>query len=205
MRAVAVVPRVAVAMACAVAAGAGAIAAPSFQIHGGMQHGSTALTAETRGGEALPKGLRSRMLAFKTDLPPGSILIRTGERRLYFILPEGKAIAYHVGVGREGFVWSGTNTVTRKAEWPDWRPPAEMIARERREGRHIPAHMPGGPDNPLGARAIYIGETLYRIHGTNQPWSIGEAVSSGCIRMINAEVIDLFARVRLGAAVVVER
>jgi lipoprotein-anchoring transpeptidase ErfK/SrfK len=194
-----------VAVACAVATGARAIAAPSFQIHGGMDHGSTALTPQTRGSELLPQGLKSRTVVFKTDLPPGSILIRTGERRLYFILPEGKAIAYHVGVGREGFVWSGTNTVTRKAEWPDWRPPAEMIARERREGRHIPAHMPGGPDNPLGARAIYIGETLYRIHGTNQPWSIGEAVSSGCIRMINAEVIDLFARVRLGAAVVVER
>lgn len=205
MRGVAVAPRVAVAMSCAMATGAGAFAAPSFQIHGGMDHGSTALTAETRGGEALPKGLRSRILAFPSELPAGSILIRTGERRLYFILPEGKAIAYHVGVGREGFTWSGTNTVTRKAEWPDWRPPEEMIARERREGRQIPAHMPGGPDNPLGARAIYIGDTLYRIHGTNQPWSIGEAVSSGCIRMINAEVIDLFARVRLGAAVVVER
>ena len=117
----------------------------------------------------------------------------------------GKAIEYHVGVGREGFTWSGTDTITRKAEWPDWRPPAEMIARERRRGRELPALVPGGPDNPLGARALYIGDTAFRIHGTTEPWSIGQAVSSGCIRLINAEVIDLYDRVAVGATVVVEQ
>ena len=178
--------------------------AQSFQIFGGIPDGSSAITPASRGGASLPHGLMARTIVFPSALPPGSILIRTGARRLYFILPGGKAIEYHVGVGREGFAWSGANSVSRKAEWPGWRPPPEMIARERRRGHALPAYMPGGPDNPLGARAIYIGATAYRIHGTNQPWSVGQAVSSGCIRMINDEVIDLYARVRVGAAVIVE-
>jgi lipoprotein-anchoring transpeptidase ErfK/SrfK len=192
------------AAAVSVAAGSTAFTAQSFQIFGGIEHGSTAITPQTRGGWSLPEGLRSRSIVFASALKPGSILIRTGARRLYFILPGGRAIEYHVGVGRDGFTWSGTDSVSRKAEWPGWRPTADMIAREQRAGRQLPAYMPGGPDNPLGARAIYIGGTAYRIHGTNQPWSIGQAVSSGCIRMINEEVIDLYARVRVGAAVVVE-
>ena len=130
--------------------------------------------------------------------------MKTGERRLYYILPGGQAIVYKVGVGKEGFTWSGSNVVSRKAEWPDWRPPQEMISREARHGRKIPEFMPGGADNPLGARAIYIGDTQFRIHGTTAPWSIGRAVSSGCIRMMNEEVIDLYARVEIGATVVVE-
>ena len=181
-----------------------AFSAQSFQIFGGIEEGSTAITSVTRGGARLPQSLRARTIAFASHLAPGSILIRTGARRLYFILPDAKAIEYRVGVGREGFTWSGVNRVSRKAEWPGWRPPAEMIARERRNGHGLPAYMPGGPDNPLGARAIYIGETAYRIHGTNQPWSIGKPVSSGCIRMINDEVIDLYGRVQVGATVVVE-
>lgn len=193
------------AVGCTVAAGATAFSAQSFQIFGGIEEGSTAITPETRGGAALPRSLRARTIAFSTQLPPGSILIRTGARRLYFILPGGEAIEYHVGVGREGFTWSGADSISRKAEWPGWRPPSEMIARQRRKGHDLPAYVPGGPDNPLGARAIYIGDTAYRIHGTNQPWSIGQAVSSGCIRMINDEVIDLYARVQVGAAVVVEK
>lgn len=148
--------------------------------------------------------LTHKTVSFRTSLSPGSIVVRTGERRLYYVLPGGEAIQYAVGVGREGFEWSGTNTVSRKAEWPDWRPPQEMIDREARRGHIIPEYVPGGEDNPLGARAIYIGSTQYRIHGTTQPWSIGQAVSSGCIRMMNAEVMDLYERVKIGATVVVE-
>jgi lipoprotein-anchoring transpeptidase ErfK/SrfK len=143
-------------------------------------------------------------IAFTTDLPPGSVLVRTSERRLYFILPGGRAVRYAVGVGREGFTWSGRNRITRKNTWPDWHPPQVMLAREHAKGHMIPDYMEGGPANPLGARAMYIGNTEYRIHGTNQAWSIGLAVSSGCIRMLNAEVIDLYNRVKVGAEVVVE-
>jgi lipoprotein-anchoring transpeptidase ErfK/SrfK len=148
--------------------------------------------------------LTHKTVSFSTGLAPGSIIVRTQERKLFYVLPGGQAIQYAVGVGREGFTWSGTNKVTRKAEWPDWRPPKEMIEREARKGHIIPEYMPGGEDNPLGARAIYIGSTQYRIHGTTQPWSIGQAVSSGCIRMMNEEVMDLYARVQIGATVVVE-
>ena len=116
----------------------------------------------------------------------------------------GQAIADSVGVGRDGFSWKGTNVVTRKAEWPDWRPPSEMIAREAANGHVIPDVVPGGPSNPLGARALYIGDTEYRIHGTNQPWSVGHASSSGCIRMLNANVVELYGLVQVGAKVVVE-
>ena len=143
-------------------------------------------------------------IEFKTELAPGSILVKTGERKLYFVLPDGKAIRYSVGVGREGFSWSGRNQITRKAEWPDWRPPAVMIKREAARNHFIPAFMKGGINNPLGARALYIGDTEFRIHGTTQPWSIGRAVSSGCIRMLNEEVVDLYNRVSIGADVVVE-
>jgi len=144
------------------------------------------------------------VMQFATDLAAGSILVRTKERRLYFILPQGQAIAYKVGVGREGFAWVGTNTISRKAQWPDWRPPPEMIKRELMLGHIIPAKMPGGPANPLGARALYLGDTDFRIHGTDKPWSIGHAVSSGCIRMLNDHVTELYDLVQVGAKVVVE-
>ena len=171
-----------------------------FKIYGGMNSGQTAsLISPPESDET-----SHRTIDFYEPMAPGSILIRTDERRLYFVLPGNKAIMYPVGVGREGFTWSGQDQITRKAVWPDWRPPKEMIEREAQRGRAIPAFVAGGPENPLGARALYIGETEYRIHGTTQPWSIGEAVSSGCIRMMNDEVIDLFNRVEIGASVIVE-
>lgn len=168
----------------------------TFEIIGGMN------SEQPRQRRSNYKG--KEFVEFATELAPGSIIIRTSERKLYYVLAGGRAIKYGIGVGREGFTWSGTDKITRKAEWPDWRPPKEMIEREADRGNYIPVHMMGGPENPLGARALYIGETMYRIHGTNQPWSIGLAVSSGCIRLLNEEVIDLFGRVEVGAQVVVE-
>ena len=144
-------------------------------------------------------------VTFKRKLPPGSILVKTKERALYYVLPGGKAIKYGVGVGRKGFQWTGRHRITDKKEWPEWRPPEEMKKRElAKYGRKLPDVMPGGPKNPLGARALYIGNTEYRIHGTNNPRSIGKFVSSGCIRMTNEEVKDLYKRVKVGALVVVE-
>ena len=131
----------------------------------------------------------------------GTILISTAERRMYYILGDGKALKYGVGVGRPGFEWSGSKNITMKREWPDWRPPAQMLKRRP----DLPRYMPGGENNPLGARAMYIGGTLYRIHGSNEPETIGQAVSSGCIRMLNEDVIDLYERVKVGSRVVVTR
>ena len=130
---------------------------------------------------------------------PGSVIVDTSNRFLYFVKGAGRAIRYGIGVGRPGFEWSGVKTVSRKAEWPDWTPPAEMLARRP----DLPRFMPGGPANPLGARALYLGSSLYRIHGTNEPYTIGQNVSSGCIRMMNEDVTDLYARVNVGARVVV--
>ncbi|MBK8456002.1 MAG: L,D-transpeptidase [Phyllobacteriaceae bacterium] len=135
---------------------------------------------------------------------PGTIVIDTSSKFLYLVEAGGQARRYGVGVGKEGFVWTGTQKISRKAEWPDWRPPAEMIAGERAKGRVLPVHMAGGEDNPLGARAMYLGSTLYRIHGTNAPWTIGGNVSSGCIRMRNEDVSDLYDRVKIGTTVVVQ-
>ena len=135
---------------------------------------------------------------------PGTIVIDTAQRFLYLVEAGGTAQRYGVGVGKEGFGWSGTNTISRKAEWPSWYPPAEMIKREKRKGRILPAHMQGGVENPLGARALYLGSTLYRIHGTNAPWTIGQSVSSGCIRMRNEDVTDLYERVDVGTKVIVK-
>lgn len=148
--------------------------------------------------------LKSEIVPFSRPMPAGSILVQTKQRRLYFVLGEGQAIEYPVGVGKQGFTWVGTNQITRKAEWPTWRPPLAMIEREAEKGRYLPDMMEGGEDNPLGARALYIGDTEYRIHGTTQPWSIGKAVSSGCIRMLNEHVVDLYDRVAMGALVTVE-
>lgn len=136
---------------------------------------------------------------YSTKLSPGSIVVSTGERRLYYVLGEGKAIRYAIAVGMEGYGWSGTNTVSMKREWPDWSPTPRILARFP----NLPRHMEGGADNPLGARALYLGATLYRIHGTNEPWKVGGGVSSGCIRMSNEDVIDLYDRTRIGATVVV--
>ena len=140
-----------------------------------------------------------RLVSYSGKEAPGTVIIDTEARFLYLVLDDGKARRYGVGVGRPGFEWAGTHTVTRRAEWPDWTPPDEML--ERRPD--LPRHMDGGPDNPLGARALYLGSTLYRIHGSNEPWTIGQAVSSGCIRMRNEDVIDLYEKVKVGTKVVV--
>ena len=148
---------------------------------------------------ATPERLRRAVVAFGTTQAPGTIIIDTGNTTLYYVLGQGRAIRYGVGVGRDGFTWSGVQTISRKAEWPDWHPPAEMIARQP----YLPRFMAGGPGNPLGARAIYLGTSQYRIHGTNDPTTIGKFVSSGCIRLTNEDVADLFSRVDVGARVVV--
>lgn len=144
-----------------------------------------------------------RTVNYQTNQKPGTIIINTQTKHLYLVLGDGKARRYGVGVGKAGFEWSGSEKITRKAEWPSWRPPAQMIAREKKKGRDLPAFMEGGPSNPMGARALYLGSTLYRIHGTNQPWTIGQAVSSGCIRMRNEDVMELYERARIGAKVIV--
>ena len=143
------------------------------------------------------------VVRFGEAQPKGSIVINTSERRLYYVLGDGTALKYAVGVGKEGFSWAGRDEISSKRHWPDWRPPAEMRQREAASGRVLPARVEGGPNNPLGARALYIGSTLYRIHGTNQPWTVGQANSSGCIRMTNEDVIDLYERVGIGARVIV--
>lgn len=145
--------------------------------------------------------IRKQVVDYDGNYKPGTIIVETSERRLYFVMENGKAMKYGIGVGRDGFRWSGTHSVTRKAEWPGWTPPPAM--RKRVPG--LPAFMPGGPDNPLGARALYIGSTIYRLHGTSEPWTIGQAVSSGCIRLTNEDIIDLYERAEVGARVVVRQ
>lgn len=138
---------------------------------------------------------------YQTSQPPGAIVVNTRERRLYYVLGNGMAVRYGIGVGRDGFTWGGAHRITAKREWPSWTPPAAMLRRQP----YLPRFMKGGPDNPLGARALYIGSTIYRIHGSNEPETIGTAVSSGCFRMTNADVIDLYSRVQVEAPVVVQR
>jgi lipoprotein-anchoring transpeptidase ErfK/SrfK len=147
----------------------------------------------------LPERLRRTTVALDTREAPGTVIIDTGNTALYYVLGGGRAIRYGVGVGREGFTWAGVQTISRKAEWPDWHPPAQMIARQP----YLPRFMAGGPGNPLGARAMYLGSSEYRIHGTNNPSTIGTFVSSGCIRLTNEDVADLFSRVDVGTRVVV--
>jgi len=138
---------------------------------------------------------------YRTTEAPGTIIISTTERHLYLVQPGGRAIRYGIGVGRDGFQWQGLLNITKKAEWPDWTPPPEMIARQP----YLPRFMAGGPGNPLGARAMYLGTTVYRIHGTNRPDTIGTKVSSGCFRLVNADVADLYERVPVGTKVVVRQ
>lgn len=140
-------------------------------------------------------------VSFSGNYEPGTLVVSTSERRMYLVLENGKALRYGVGVGRPGFEWGGETKITQKREWPDWTPPPEMLKRRP----DLPRYMKGGPDNPLGARAMYLGSSLYRIHGSNEPESIGQAVSSGCIRMVNEDVIDLYERVKVGASVIVMR
>ena len=147
----------------------------------------------------LPARFKRQIVAYPTREAAGTIIIDTPNTYLYYVLGNGQAMRYGIGVGRDGFTWSGTQTITKKAEWPDWTPPPEMIARQP----YLPRHMAGGPGNPLGARAMYLGGTVYRIHGTNAPQTIGTHVSSGCIRLTNQDVSDLYSRTNVGTKVIV--
>jgi lipoprotein-anchoring transpeptidase ErfK/SrfK len=163
---------------------------------GGPRYGTT-YSPYSSSASPIPKTL----VSFDASYAPGTIVINTTERRLYYVLGSGQALRYGIGVGRVGFTWAGVTKVSSKREWPEWTPPADMLRRRP----DLPRHMKGGLDNPLGARAMYLGSSLYRIHGSNEPETIGQAVSSGCFRMTNEDVIDLYARVRIGATVVVLR
>jgi lipoprotein-anchoring transpeptidase ErfK/SrfK len=147
----------------------------------------------------IPARLRRQQVNYSTTESPGTIVIDTPNTYLYLVLGDGKAIRYGIGVGRDGFTWSGVKTIERKSEWPDWLPPADMLQRQP----YLPRFMAGGPGNPLGARAMYLGGSAYRIHGTNKPSSIGQHVSSGCIRLLNEDVVDLYGRTHIGTKVVV--
>ena len=165
---------------------------------GNLVDGPGAHPYSSSGGPAYT-AIQREVVSFDGQFAKGTIVVKTAERRLYLVLGDGKALRYGIGVGRPGFAWAGAHAVTRKAEWPGWTPPPEM----RRRQPHLPAYMAGGPENPLGARAMYIGTTDFRILGSNEPWTIGQAVSSGCVRMTNEDVTDLYERVRVGARVVV--
>jgi lipoprotein-anchoring transpeptidase ErfK/SrfK len=156
-------------------------------------------TADEQPAAQAPARLKRQVVDYRTDEAPGTIIVDTPNTYLYLVLGNGKAMRYGIGVGREGFTWSGVKQVVRKAEWPDWHPPQDMLARQP----YLPRFMAGGPGNPLGARAMYLGGTVYRIHGTNNPASIGQQVSSGCIRLTNDDVADLYERVPVGAKVIV--
>jgi len=156
------------------------------------------LVDETEPFELAPN-LRRQLVAYPANVAPGTIIIDTANTYLYYVIGDGSAIRYGIGVGRQGFTWSGVERVSRKAEWPDWYPPAEMIASQP----YLARFTAGGEGNPLGARAIYLGNTVYRIHGTNSPQTIGTTVSSGCIRLLNADVVDLYSRVNVGTKVIV--
>ena len=158
-------------------------------------------TYETASGaNELPYEYRRQPVSYRTTQPPGTLIIDTSQRFLYLVQTPTRAMRYGIGVGRDGFTWSGILRVSRKAEWPDWTPPPEMIKRQP----YLPRWMAGGPGNPMGARALYLGQTVYRIHGTNAPNTIGHAVSSGCFRLVNSEIEDLYERVPVGAKVVVQ-
>ncbi|MDE3176357.1 MAG: L,D-transpeptidase [Pseudomonadota bacterium] len=157
------------------------------------------LAPEARPAQEPPPQFHRQEVDYPTRERPGTVVIDTPNKFLYLVEPDGRALRYGVGVGRPGFEWAGVKTVSRKAEWPGWTPPPEMMKRRP----DLPAHMDGGPDNPLGARALYLGSSMYRIHGTNEPWTIGQNVSSGCIRMMNDDVIDLYERVKVGSKVIV--
>jgi lipoprotein-anchoring transpeptidase ErfK/SrfK len=167
--------------------------APAQQLH------ESIVAEPPESAAAVPDHLRRQVVNYPTHEAPGTIVVDTPNTYLYYVLGGGKAVRYGIGVGREGFTWSGVRSIDRKAEWPDWVPPPEMIQRQP----YLPRFMAGGEGNPLGARAMYIGGTVYRIHGTNAPSSIGQNVSSGCIRMLNSDVVDLYERVKIGTKVVV--
>jgi lipoprotein-anchoring transpeptidase ErfK/SrfK len=178
-----------------------AIAAPLSLSHHAYSRADQmgAVQQQTEQGFETPAQFKRQVVAYSGNHAPGTIIIDTQNTFLYLVQPGGRAIRYGIGVGRDGFRWSGVQSITKKAEWPDWHPPAEMIARQP----YLPRFMAGGPTNPLGARAMYLGNTIYRIHGTNAPSTIGQRVSSGCIRLTNEDVTDLASRVNVGTKVVV--
>jgi lipoprotein-anchoring transpeptidase ErfK/SrfK len=176
------------------------VAAPaSFPFLSSRADQMAPLQEQTEQGFELPAKFKRQVVGYSGSEAPGTIVIDTGNTFLYLVQPGNRAIRYGIGVGRDGFRWSGTQAITKKAEWPDWTPPAEMIARQP----YLPRFMAGGETNPLGARAMYLGSTIYRIHGTNAPSTIGTRVSSGCIRLTNDDVADLYSRVTLGTKVIV--
>ena len=166
---------------------------PAEDVAPGIDHGNS--------GDNLPEQFQRQVVFYRSQHPVGTIIVETSERHLYLIQTETLALRYGIGVGRDGFTWTGLLRISRKAEWPDWVPPPEMIARQP----YLPRFMAGGPGNPLGARAMYLGSTVYRIHGTNAPETIGRAVSSGCFRLVNDDVVDLFDRVPVGTRVIVRQ
>jgi lipoprotein-anchoring transpeptidase ErfK/SrfK len=167
-----------------------------------QQHASLQPMALHQGYEAnTTSRIPREIVSYSGPYAPGTVVVNTTERRLYLIMPGHKAMRYGIGVGKQGFQWAGMQKISRKQEWPDWTPPAEMLQRRP----DLPRYMAGGPENPLGARALYLGSSLYRIHGSNEPETIGHAVSSGCIRMLNDDVVDLYDRVQVGSTVVVLR
>ena len=173
--------------------------AQMYDADGRYSGGQTSRRYELFGGTSYVGSIKRQTVSAPGNYAPGTIIVNTTERRLYLIQDGGTALKYGIGVGRVGFTWAGTTAVVAKKEWPDWTPPSQMLARRP----DLPRFMKGGPENPLGARAMYLGSTLYRIHGSNEPWTIGTNVSSGCIRMRNEDVIDLYGRVGVGARVVV--
>jgi lipoprotein-anchoring transpeptidase ErfK/SrfK len=193
--------RVAVGAAVAVFIGAGAGAQTPVPGQDEMNIGDQPGYQPSPAEEQLSGAYAKQEVFFRTTQSPGTIIIDTQDRFLYLIQGNNRALRYGIGVGRQGFTWSGMERISRKQEWPDWRPPPEMIERQP----YLPRFMAGGPGNPLGARAMYLGATVYRIHGTNQPETIGHAVSSGCFRLVNADVIDLYNRVPVGTKVIIKQ
>jgi lipoprotein-anchoring transpeptidase ErfK/SrfK len=174
---------------------------PAFAQRVDMSIGDQPGYVPTEEEEQLPAEYRHQMVFFRSTETPGTIIVHTSERFLYIVQGNNRALRYGIGVGREGFQWQGLQRISRKQEWPDWTPPPEMIERQP----YLPRFMAGGPGNPMGARALYLGGTVYRIHGTNQPQTIGSAVSSGCFRLVNPEIIDLYERVPVGTKVIVRQ
>jgi len=193
-------------LAIAMAIGLGGTAAAQSGLRQPINPSKAELSIEEQPGyeptaeeEDLDPVYKRQMVFFRTTEPAGTVVVYTSQRFLYIVQGNNRALRYGIGVGRDGFQWAGLLKISRKAEWPDWTPPAEMIARQP----YLPRFMAGGPGNPLGARALYLGNTVYRIHGTNQPQTIGHAVSSGCFRLVNNAVIDVYDRVPVGTRVVV--
>src|ERR1700722_8263938 len=186
------------ALIAAAALSCGAAQAQQRLAYGQQQYAPTEQNDQAEDAQMDPR-LQRQIVNYASNEAPGTVIIDTPNTYLYYVLGNGQALRYGIGVGRDGFTWAGVQSVTKKAEWPDWTPPPEMIARQP----YLPRHMAGGPGNPLGARAMYLGGTVYRIHGTNAPETIGTRVSSGCIRLTNQDVSDLYARVNVGTRVIV--